>query len=353
MSRHQLCRNCGHEVDNNYCPACGQRTSTHRLSWATLAESLTSTFIGDEAYGVRGMNMRKGAVGTWWAIVTRPSRSIGEFIEGHRRKYFNPVAILLLLSTLYAVVFALAGKQSHIAIDPDLSLPRQIVRQCIDYVQCHPAVSALVSLPFAALAMKTLFGRKCDLRYIEYFYIGIFLSVFEVTLMVIQLPLELLFPRYSSFYGNTLPVFVYTAVVFWRLFGLTKKGALLRTFAVDVLTYVYAIVTTIIGSTLILGSLYLVSPESFESYRSKTQQQETAGTAILGAFSEAVSVFCSSVFGEEDKPSAEPGIDIEAELDKIKAKPGSEEWGKSVIDAVKAGTETETEAGDDPDPAAE
>lgn len=304
MSR-QLCRNCGHEVDGNYCPACGQRTSTHRLSWATLVESFASTFIGDEAYGVRGMNMRRGLVGTWWTIVVRPSRSIGEFIAGHRRKYFNPVAVLLLLSTLYAALSVWAGKEVESAVDPSLPPLRQAVRAVLDYVRIHPAASALVSLPFAALAMKTLFGRKCDLRYVEYLYVGIFLSVFEVTLMVVQLPLELLVPRYSSFYGNTLPVFVYTAAVFWRLFGLTKKGALLRTLVVDALTYLYAIVTVVAGSLLLLGGVYLVSPESFEGY-GREPRQETIGATILGAFGEAVTGLLNSAFGADDEPSEEP-----------------------------------------------
>lgn len=74
-------------------------------------DSVSSTFIGDEAYGLRGINMRKGAVMTWLAILIHPYVSVSEFILGHRRKYFNPVAILLMLSTFYAVVFALVSKE--------------------------------------------------------------------------------------------------------------------------------------------------------------------------------------------------------------------------------------------------
>ena len=97
MPKHQLCRNCGHTVDSNYCPVCGQRTSTRRLGWASLAESVTSTFIGDEAYGLRGIDMRKGAATTWLSILFRPHRVIPEFIAGRRRKYFNPSASSLKL----------------------------------------------------------------------------------------------------------------------------------------------------------------------------------------------------------------------------------------------------------------
>ena len=43
----------------------------------------------------------------------RPYVSISEFLQGHRRKYFNPVAILLMLSTFYAIVFALWARSSR------------------------------------------------------------------------------------------------------------------------------------------------------------------------------------------------------------------------------------------------
>lgn len=262
MSKHQLCRNCGHIVDNNYCPACGQRTSTRRLGWAALVESVTSTFIGDEAYGLRGMNMRKGAVMTWLSILFRPHRVIPEFIAGCRRKYFNPVAILLLLSTFYAVVFLLVGKDyTPIAAD-DQPLFQWLVSTYIDYASLHPAGYLLLVLPFFALAMKTVFRRKTDLRYVEYLYIGIFLSIFEITLMIAALPAELLIPWYSSFYMLTLPLFLYTTFVFLKIFGLKKKrSALLRTLLANLLQYVYIFVATLVLCSAAVGGFYLISPE--------------------------------------------------------------------------------------------
>lgn len=98
----------------------------------------------------------------------------------------------------------------------------------------------LLMLPFYALAMKTVFRRRSDLKYVEYLYIGIFLSVFEITLMILALPAELFIPWYSSFYMQMLPVFIYTGFVFRKLFGLKKKGAVLRTLLANGLQYVYA-----------------------------------------------------------------------------------------------------------------
>lgn len=122
----------------------------------------------------------------------------------------------------------------------------------------------LLMLPFYALAMKTVFRRRSDLKYVEYLYIGIFLSVFEITLMILALPAELFIPWYSSFYMQMLPVFIYTGFVFWKLFGLKKKGAVLRTLLVDMLQYVYAFFAALGLLTLSLGIYYLVAPEKFK-----------------------------------------------------------------------------------------
>lgn len=298
MGKHQLCRNCGHEIDHNYCPACGQRTTTDRLTWASLAESVSSTFIGDEAYGLRGINMRKGAVMTWLAILCRPYRSIAEFIQGHRRKYFNPVAILLMLSTFYAVVFALVGKTLTPTAEQGQPLFVWLVCSYYDYAKLHPAANMLLTLPFYALALKTLFRKRSDLKYVEYLYIGIFLSVIEITLMIVALPAELLIPWYSSFYMQVLPVFIYTAIVFKQLFGLKKKGAVLRTLAAYVVQYVYAFIVALVLLLLSLYGYYLFAPEKFKEEfnigsnalkTEKTIEGKGMVTEMLNGFIEAFS----------------------------------------------------------------
>lgn len=133
----------------------------------------------------------------------------------------------------------------------------------------------LLMLPFYALAMKTVFRRRSDLKYVEYLYIGIFLSVFEITLMILALPAELFIPWYSSFYMQMLPVFIYTGFVFRKLFGLKKKGAVLRTLLANGLQYVYAFFAALGLLTLSLGIYYLVAPKN--SRRSSISATGTPG----------------------------------------------------------------------------
>lgn len=305
MPKHQLCRNCGHPVEDNYCPSCGQRTTTQRLNWMSLVESVTSTFIGDEAYGLRGIDMRKGAVMTWLSILFRPHRVIPEFIEGRRRKYFNPVAILLLLSTFYAVVFLIAGKTHTPLAAEGQPLWKWIVCSYIDYATLHPAGYLLLLLPFLALAMKTVFRRKADLRYVEYLYIGIFLSIFDITLMILALPAELLVPWYSSFYMSTLPSFLYTAFVFWKVFALRKRGAVLRTLLTGLLQYVYLFLLTLALAASLLGGYYLLAPERFKRDFNMEQTAENGAESSEPSLLQEMIIELVKALEEDDDTAAQ------------------------------------------------
>lgn len=222
-----LCRNCGHTIEGNYCSHCGQRTNVERLTWASLGESFTSTFIGDEAFGIKGVNMRRGMFMTWVLILLHPVTSIKEYLAGCRHKYFNPVAILLMLSTLYALLYSWVDN----SYTPTADFETQhwaifLIRSFIDYAKIHPAAYTLASLPMFALALRTVFRHKLRLRYIEYLYVGIFISIFEISLMTAMLPVEAYRPDISHWKLVTLPAFIYTAIAYYRLFALrTVKGA--------------------------------------------------------------------------------------------------------------------------------
>lgn len=173
----------------------------------------------------------------------------------------------------------------------------------IDYATLHPAGYLLLMLPFFALAMKTVFRRKADLRYVEYLYVGIFLAIFEITLMIAALPAELLLPWYSSFYMMTLPLFLYTAFVFRNIFGLKKKrSALLRTLLTDLLQYVYMFLITLTVASCAVGCYYIIAPEQFKKEFS-FDRKASAGqpdAAETTAFQDIIDGIVD-VFNEEDE----------------------------------------------------
>ena len=147
-------------------------------------------------------------------------------------------------------------------------------------------------------------------------YIGIFLSVFEITLMILALPAELFIPWYSSFYMQMLPVFIYTGFVFRKLFGLKKKGAVLRTLLANGLQYVYAFFAALGLLTLSLGIYYLVAPKKFKEElnirnRDARTEQVEGSQQGEGALNDILNGFLDGLLHEDeaDKSSGKDGED--------------------------------------------
>lgn len=165
--------------------------------------------------------------------------------------------------------------------------------------------------------MKTVFRHKADLRYVEYLYIGIFLSIFEITLMILTLPAELLVSWYSSFYLSTLPSFLFMAFVFWKIFGLRKRGALLRTLLISFMQYVYIFLLMLVLAASLLGGYHLFAPERFKRDFSMEQAAENGAESSEPSFIREIVTGIVDALEEDDSETAETSS---ARADSIPAK---------------------------------
>jgi hypothetical protein len=82
------CLNCGTAITagQKFCPHCGQKTDTGRLSFYQLLRDFF-VFITRADRGI--WNLLKG-------LAIRPGRTAAEYVEGKRKTYFNPFAFLTL-----------------------------------------------------------------------------------------------------------------------------------------------------------------------------------------------------------------------------------------------------------------
>lgn len=257
--KHQLCRNCGHEVSGLYCTNCGQKNDVERLRLATLADGFLSSFIGDGAIGDKRSNIRYGFLLSLWSIITRPGQTVAEYLEGRRRKYFNPVTILLLLSGFYALTGIYFGIISDTPEPANDSLGKYI-QTLVVYFNSHPAAVYLGLLPFTALAYKWIFRKRSDLRYIEYAYVGIFVAIFSMVLLFLKLPFEsAALEPYSGYmtYASIAAQGWFSTVIFRTLFRMSTRRAILYWALAFVLSYTLLILTLTIVLASIAASIYL------------------------------------------------------------------------------------------------
>lgn len=80
------CLNCGATLisEQKFCPACGQKSDTKRISFPQLLRDLL-LFITHAETGI--LNLIKG-------LAIHPGRTAAEYVDGKRKTYFNPFTFL-------------------------------------------------------------------------------------------------------------------------------------------------------------------------------------------------------------------------------------------------------------------
>lgn len=89
------CKNCETVFEGNFCPNCSQRANTHRFTLKHFAHEVFHAIT----HADKGILFLVKKLFRWPGIVAR------EYVNGKRKKYFNPITFLLLTMALqlYAV----------------------------------------------------------------------------------------------------------------------------------------------------------------------------------------------------------------------------------------------------------
>ncbi len=93
------CLNCGEELNGKYCINCGQSDSVSRI---TIKETIGHFF--SSSFSIEGP-FRK----TITDLVKNPGHLFREYIAGHRKSYYKPVALFVLSTALYLIIRAMTG----------------------------------------------------------------------------------------------------------------------------------------------------------------------------------------------------------------------------------------------------
>src|SRR6266540_2091977 len=93
-----VCKNCNHEFSKNYkyCPYCGQAATTERLNFHHLTHDIVHAFIHAD----------KGVFLLFKELSYMPGKVARLYVEGKRKKYFNPFSFLVLMVAI-ALIFIL------------------------------------------------------------------------------------------------------------------------------------------------------------------------------------------------------------------------------------------------------
>lgn len=138
------CLNCSTALVHTakFCPNCGQKTSTHRLSFHDIWHDLVHAFTHAD----------KGFPFLLLALIKNPGLVIKEYVAGKRVKYFSPSTFLLIIVGLASLAMGI----SHFMEDVTRSTGagNNPVSQ---FLNKHVNVVILLNVPLLALFTKWLF----------------------------------------------------------------------------------------------------------------------------------------------------------------------------------------------------
>lgn len=196
------CLNCDEVLTQKFCPNCGQRSDTHRISFKNF-------IFHDLLHGT--FHIEKGMLFTARQAIFCPGKAALDYISGKRKRYYNVfyfilivIGLNLFLSHFHSQTEVLLGRE----VTPDPPFLNEASKK-LDKILDQSKLIICLFVPIAALNSKLLFRRK-HLNLAEHSIISgmILLGMSLISLIgniVFSLDLVIRFnDTFMAFYGNTV-----------------------------------------------------------------------------------------------------------------------------------------------------
>lgn len=189
------CVNCGNVFTKTYCNNCGQHFDTKRLTTKELWDNITFSFF----------NFDRGIPNTIKKLFSNPGGMMKEYIEGHRVNYSHPIALLLLLCTIYGIVVGLIYSvypESYedpvqiMGVDTGDGAFVRMVSYILNRLANSSLFMAIVPVPFYAWFSRRFFRKygSRNYNYAEMLFICLYMAAQRMAFSIIIQPFILSFP---------------------------------------------------------------------------------------------------------------------------------------------------------------
>jgi hypothetical protein len=209
-----ICANCEHAFDSKFCPACGQKADIHRVKIKTVVHDFLHAFTHAD----------KGFLLLVKELVTKPGIVAREFMEGRRKRYFNPLSFLVITSAVFAYIDDTTGYMEALtggSQGTDSARVSPQMREVFEIVRTSGKTLTLFLIAPLFALLSWLFFIRSKYNYAENFVLNAFLfgeaMIFRIVFFI---PVHVIFPEYTAritwfFYE---PVFLLYMIVAFRQF---------------------------------------------------------------------------------------------------------------------------------------
>jgi len=255
------CKNCSSTLreEDEFCSYCGSRI---------IGERISVKFIFKEVLD-KVLSVDNKLLKTFWHLFSKPEVVISGYIDGVRKRYFNPFSYLLISITLAGIATLITRDVAMEAITAANSVTSnnevgiKATEQIMNLVFDYQSFMTIISIPLYAFVSWLVFFNKKKFNYLEhniiYIYTSAQLSVINFlivgSLYVIQVDLFLLASIIISFI-----FIVYNCYTLIRLFKLTFLQFIIKTLyflAIGLILYIIVSILVGLGLYLYFGPEYL------------------------------------------------------------------------------------------------
>jgi uncharacterized protein DUF3667 len=210
------CKNCSSAITGNFCSNCGQKGEIHRISLSYIAHEFSHALTHAD----------KGFLLLVKVLVTKPGIVAKEYIEGKRKKYFNPLSFIVLTSAIDAYISFKTGYFA--AMDTQgggggggRRMP-PIWREVFQIsLENGKILNLILIVPLLAF-LSWLFFRRPKYSIAEIFVLNSFIvGETHVIRTLIFIPLFLLFPQFVqlNLWVFEFLLLVYLVIAYKQFFG--------------------------------------------------------------------------------------------------------------------------------------
>lgn len=250
----QLCKNCEHVFQGNYCSNCGQKTNTVRLNWNYIQDELKYTFL----------HINKGFLYTAKQLFIRPGHTVREFLEGKRVQHYKPILLLFVLAGINGLLMHFFPAEEFVYNNNptnQLTASKQIelTKKYMDFMSKNYTLFELFLLPIYALCSWLAF-KKFGYNYIENIIINCFATSQRLMIGILFFPIQYFLlntPYFFVFSFMTLiPSIGYTIWMIIQLYDKQNSGSVILRMILFVFNIILCFFVLII--LLIIVVVYLI-----------------------------------------------------------------------------------------------
>ncbi len=220
------CLNCNALLDGDFCRACGQKGNTKRISFKSVVHDFIHAFTHAD----------KGFLLLLKDLLVKPGIVAREYIEGKRKKYFNPLTFLVICA---AVGFYFVSATDFYTPQDLSRMPEgSIWHDVFTFTNRHMKTLDVFLLAPLITLLGWMFFRKPKYNLAEHFVLQAFVLAQGLNIRtLIFIPLFTMLPRYGGYVNQAfqLTLLVYMIYAYRQFFRQHIALTIMKTILIMIL----------------------------------------------------------------------------------------------------------------------